>query len=914
MSDPRAINPSRCWIRHVRRTVDGEVGITVGRGAYIADGTSDLGGRQGWQSGTIAFALSDDGEGTFRFPNAAGADGRLHRRRFGLLTDPAYRIGEEWLEVYRDADELVAVITPRSYSLSRSELVIKGPDVAGVLGRFRSSDLEPWLGAAPRDVLEHYTRAPILADATDYRGLTGVPASGAATGTTPQGITYHLQAGATTATGPDGELIVNGATGNYSGAGRFGLTDVAADCWIVEGRLRVLSENVAGAAVLIAINLYIAGNAITDAVHISVIANLLTGELTITGAAAAGAYPGPDVTGGTVEVARRAGTIVKGTHTLRIACFYDRLFVFLDGELAAEVRRPAPLRAPTGAILYVSGGGAGFDALTVESLADFALRGADKGDRHLPGVPPAVGLRARIYATASMSARYPINAAVTKRLPARVGDEPATERLDPAVNFALGTIAPTVPNFAAVWTGAIYLDLAASDRRIRLTFSSGNIRSRLYVGKTRAGLDEAIDDWLAAGPSPKVTVPLRSLLGSKAGWYPIRIEAASSNQAVASLILEDGAADAGGVVALYATVPQSRLSPIGTYDELVRLESHRELLGQVADMFGYQWRVEPRQLESGEFPGQIIPRVRVGFDADLRVTVDRAVDVAVEGDAGDAVDVLTADAAGIADPKGSGQLSARIIDVGNARAHAFTHGDYDSLSEISEAPMLETRLGSLLALRSGVNENVGARPDGQRDLVDTFPLTGASTRLDWRPGDGVLLDLDDVDVRDTGPRQLTRVEWPIVPDGYGRPAVGFRQRPRSAAAVLRRALRIALSTQRNYQGTFVVLPGTYGAANGLGAISPGAADHFARLPLPTNLEDVVEVTLTVTGVVGSWVLYINGASTGITITTVGRYDVTRWVARTGGTTTDRIYARLDNPNPAVAGSNYEIALSALVKV
>jgi hypothetical protein len=906
MSDPRPINPSRCWVRHIRRTVIGETGITIGQGAFIADTVEDLGGREGWQSGSVVFALSDDGEGTFRFPNAAGADGRLHRRRFALLTNSAYRIGEEWLEVYRDNDELVAVITPRSYSLSKAELVIKGPDVAGVLGRFRAGDADDWLGAAPRDVFEHYTRAEVLAWGSDLLGLTGIPASGGvggASGVTPEGVEYSLGPNATASAGPNGETVLVSPTAAGAGLGRNGIPIVAADCWTVEARYRVTVDPEPDAILTLNVN---ADNNNTG-LYLQVTVALATGDVTLTGFSA----PGPNIGGSDAEVNRRHGLVPVGTHSIRVIAFYDRVLVFVDGELGAELRRPAPLRAPTRALAYVANATGVIEAVNVRSLAPFALRGADKGDLRLPGNPPPVGLRARLYSHPIIAARYATTSSRAKRLPARVGDEPTLERLDPTVAFTVGgAIAPTLAgNLAAiVWTGAIYLDLAASDRRLQLT---SNGRHRLYVGKCRPSLDEAIDNWLST--TTTATAPLRSLLGSQAGWYPIRIEAFGTASAL-TVLLEDGAADAGGVVASYATVPQSRLSPIGTFDELVRLESHREMIGRIAQDFGYQWRVDPRQLESGEFPGQIIPRVRVGADYDLRVTVDRAVDVVVEGDAGDAVDRLVADAAGIADPKGSGQLNAELIDLDNARAHAFMHADYESLSEISEAPMLATRIGSLLALRSGVNENVGARPDGQRDLLDTFPLTGASSRMDWRPGDGVLLDLDDVDVRDTGPRQLTRIEWPIVPAGYGRPVVGFRQRPRDPAAVLRRALRVAINGQRNYQGTLVAVTGSHGGQNGVGAAADGAVDGYSRILFPVDPSAIAAAFLHVQFIAGTWTIAINGTTTGLTINAPGPYDVTRWIANEAGAGRSRAFAHLFAPNPATAASSYSIKLALIIRV
>src|SRR5205085_4078053 len=134
----------------------------------------------------------------------------------------------------------------------------------------------------------------------------------------------------------------------------------------------------------------------------------------------------------------------------------------------------------------------------------------------------------------------------------------------------------------------------------------------------------------------------------------------------------------------------------------------------------------PRTLESGEFPSQVIPRVRQGVDTDLILANDAATDLAAEGDAADAVDRLLIDAAGIADPKGAAQLTADAVnDVAVAAGHLFLSTAAESLPEVSEANLLGQRADSLLALRSGPNEQVAARPQTlDHALTDTFPLTG----------------------------------------------------------------------------------------------------------------------------------------------------------------------------------------------
>jgi len=248
------------------------------------------------------------------------------------------------------------------------------------------------------------------------------------------------------------------------------------------------------------------------------------------------------------------------------------------------------------------------------------------------------------------------------------------------------------------------------------------------------------------------------------------------------------------------------------------------------------------------------------------------------------VDGLVADAAGIADPKGSGQLSAQVVDY--TRDHLALRQGYESLSDITEAPLLQTRLDSLLALRSSPNEQVGVRPSGQRDLVDTFPLTGTLARLDWLPGDGFLRDLEEIGVKDLTPVQLTTVSWPLRPDGVGAPTIGCRQRPRSVRAAMLRLSRAIYAPRQNYQGSIALISGSLGGGGGV--------DEYSRVALPSNLSTIVRATAVVLGVGSGWRLEVGGLDLGSPLGLVsraGRYDITDSL-RAAGTGVPQAYARL----------------------
>jgi hypothetical protein len=1051
------VDPVRCWVRHVRRTVAGETGTTIAAAVFIREPEDALGGRQGWQEGTVTAALSDTGELKITLPNAVGEDGKRHARRFAYFTNDAYRPGEEWLEVYREPSEILAVCTPYKGRKDRNVVELIGYDVAGLLNRFRGSELDVWDGHAPRDVFEHYTRLPGLILGTDFTGFTlpNVGGTGAWAGTA-----WSMT---NTRVGPHGGprlgYLPALATPEILVAPAAMPAGQQTDCWSAEFRGRIVRVADAAAGYLKVRQGGIGATILFD--------GRVRVDGTSTAVDRASGPPGPDAYG-------KLRVSPTGAISVRVVVRYDRCWLLINGEVVCDWRRniaatPTGVSAWDGAngsvSIACSGGIVDVDSYHIEVLRPFAMRGADKGSYRLPGIPPPGGLRARYYNAAGAQANFATYPARISRA-LDLSSEPTIDRLEPALDLPKGDTVPSMAGaYLARWTGSIYLDLAASDRQIRLGEQGGYVR--VLIGKTIRNRDELLNRWptapnfadlfltnylrassaafetdttgwattgipstgaaltrvtddtvihgagvgkvvttnataaqgVQAVPDPallttflaslpyravvylrgavggevvrvglggsgdsaqtgNIVLPgptaapvavqigwtptadrsattfgvfvttaaatavtfyvdraritratveatglessfLRSIVGSEAGWYPIVVEAYKPDNLGGFLLEDRNTADASATA--WQLVPSSRLSPIGTYEERNRNESLRSVIDAITETFGYQWRTDPKSLETGEFPGQIIPRVRVGRDSDKVIDDTQGIDVVVDSAADDTIDSLLADAAGIADPTGSGQLSAQVIDYANALAHLGMHTGYESLSEMSERTGLETRLGSLLALGSSPSEQVGVRPPGTTELTDTWPLSGALARLRWQPGDGVRLELKDVDVVDRTPRQLTRVERVIRPDAIAAPVVGFRQRPRSPAAVLKRALRGIYALSRNYQGTMTLIPGTHGSATGNGA-SPTAVDGtfstdtFTRLPLPVDLTTIDRVWMHVSKITASTtaVIEINAVSTGIIVTGPGLYEVTPYVARASAGTQQRCFGRLIN--------------------
>lgn len=829
--------------------------IALARVFFVRDdvvtGVDGVNGRGGWQAAEATAVLSDDGTFSLTLPNGPGDDGVLHRRRFRCLTDGAYEPGEEWLELWSDADPVnpLFVGTPTDYTKSTSTVTLTGKDLMEVLNGVLASDVDAWDAHAPADVIAHYARLPMMLFGAD----TGLPAM----------------------VGPAGQWSPD-VTSAFTGA--------PTDCWTCEVDLRWTSPAAAAAG---AAQLRLVAAGLTLAV------DLFDGAVTLTGA--------PE----RAVVAKRVGLVVPGPVALRIVARYDRVFAFVAGELVAEFRRAGPFPALSSVACAAFGGTAAFDRIHVESLAAFATRGASAViDRALPGIPPAIGLRGQYFNAAAIYAQSATRDGRLARLWPLLGEaDAAVDRVDPTVNFPAGTaqFPPGLPGAYAIrWSGAIYLDLAANDRQVRVSGLAGN--ARLYIGRTLRGVDEAASSWAGPAGVTITTAALRASLGSVAGWFPIVVEVAHADT-TAGAVLEDSIA--GGA---WAVVPQSRLSPIGVYADLVRLESHRSVIADVATSFGYQWRIEPRSVESGEFPGQLTARALLGRQTEIVIDdQDVGTDAEVQGACGDVIDGLLVDGSGIADPAGGAQLTVQTVDYTRAGAHLALRQAYESLSEISEQPMLAARADSLLALRSSPNEQVGVRPGGQRELVDTFPLTGQLARMDWRPGDGVRLALDTLDVIDTATRQLTSVAWSPKPDGLGAPTVSYRQRPRNARSAMRRLTRAIFGPRRNYQGTVAVLNGSLGAT-----ATTIAPDGYARAPLPTQLDDVCRVVVVVQALTGTgWRLEVAGDDLGPTdgaVAAAGRYDVTRQ-AKAGAVGAPQISARL------IGGTgSYTVSLEIWVRI
>src|SRR5262245_30379856 len=144
----------------------------------------------GLVEGSYTTRLGDSGEFSLTFPNAAGAKG-LWRDLFS--TD----LSLEFVEIYRD-DVLEFVGNIQRVEIDRGVVTVSGPDAWALLRRAYEED-RPWT-AAPRDVIEHYTKVQVPSVADDFDGNSLDPAwstSNVSTSVSGGAVTITRTGGAT---------------------------------------------------------------------------------------------------------------------------------------------------------------------------------------------------------------------------------------------------------------------------------------------------------------------------------------------------------------------------------------------------------------------------------------------------------------------------------------------------------------------------------------------------------------------------------------------------------------------------------------------------------------------------------------------------------------------------------------------
>lgn len=864
------LQPGQVRVRHITPCASTDPGAVQVLGRYYTGSYEGINGVLGVQSGSFNRLIGDTSDfPSLVIPNGAGSDGQLHRDRLLIIkTGRAhvlpggvvvyeggeYRPSDEFFEIYADGEPnggLVYVGTPTRATITRQSITLSGWDGFWLLKKTREFQAGFW-HHAPRDVIEHYTgvwratyadnmpasmdnrQTQLVVVANNIAALTPTDTTSAYL-TTTTAVAADLSTSRATRVDAAFASPKQGGVGTVHARALFGIYDPVSAGWLAwmeidEGSGDCYTQDSAEQGVQV-------------------------DSFTIT----------TDVqTAFAIEMRR------------------DWTFFYANGTVVAVLPSPpfAGIAVPRLEwYAWKSGSGTPYSPLPVTSLVwrhhtPCLLRGSARGDLMLPGAPPPGGLTGHYYDGTAEVAKWPNMSkpsnsnAFAYQAMLGPGKDPIAIRTDPQVGFNHTAGSPWKPgnvpadNFAVRWTGSIYLNLAAAEQLLAIDEFFSAATCRVWVGDT---VGAPVIDF----PPTTTTAGLRAKLGTVSGWFPILIEAVYAGGGNAyGLRLWNG-----GIV-----VPSSNLSPYGIYEDQVRNDSHYDTLRAIADSFGYQLTLEPRSLESGEFPGRLVPRIRQGRDTAGVLDEPEAWALSDAVNAEGVADAVMADAAGVADPNGTGQLSAEVINFDTADAHLFLLQEYESLSEISQRPLLVQRLQSLLALDAAPWEEVSASPKGYRELLDKWPLPPTGTTADlqlfaWAPGDGIRLNFPSLGVIDESPRQIMSIQRAFNRNGLKPPTASFRQRPRSMHEVVRQLKRGAINPQRNYQGTLSERPGSLGS--NLGGAAP---DAFSRLGAPVNVASIVSARVVVPykGDASTWQLNVNGA-TPMDITKQGEYDVTPWV-------------------------------------
>jgi hypothetical protein len=863
-----------------------------------------LSGTKGFQAGHYERWLGVEGPWTLDLPNGPGGDGRENIRRFLQRTDPLFQPGDEWIEIRRDgmATHLFTGALLNVPSATLGHLTVGGYDAMWLMKLIRETEAGFW-NHSPRDVLEHYTRC------WNYDFATGFPEAGAAvlTGAAGPVRTGHFDYSyAQTNMGLPVCRLLPQAIGTLSsivtspGLGPPSVGYLSGDPytpWRAEMSCYVSAKFPVNGNVLLG-----ASGFAVQVIGVTTTASGLIARL----------YDG---SGGTID-APVPGTIdlLPGQLDITMEGRERWVFCYVNGTLVGVIPMPTAHAAPNAIVYDAEGGTATVDiqSFTYERGLPWLMRGSDKGDYVLPGLPPPGGLQSQYFDDADLTGvSQPYDKALS---PVRT---PYASRTD--AYFTQGRTAWQPAGAAGGWsmrsTGSVFLDLANYDFRVQIASDSP---VRLWMGKTRMG-EQVIDLWPAVGAvvgsvgGTATTAYLRSVLGSVSGWYPLRLEfAALGGAPAAGLVLQLERSDVPGT---FFVAPTVDFSPFGCYNNQVRHDSHYDTFLAVANTFGYQFTCEPYSLESGLFPGQVIPRVRVGRDRNAKISDTDSTDLQLTSSGEDLAARIVGDAAGIADPNGSSQLSAVAVDFTRATGHMFCATAVESLSDITDPQLLAQRLRTLLALRSGPWDQIASRPPGHPELVSDWPvpvLPVLPTKFAWEPGDGVLRSYPRLGTVDTQPQQLSSLLWDFHPDAIAAPQANFRPYPRGVYWTLRKQALARTATERTYQGQGAERNGTVGGVTGTIAASPTAAalDSYSRI----STRGVTKVWLDVTRKLGTvaWSIEINGIATAITVASPGRYDVSTYLSAQAVTTDQYMIARLTT---AVAPfDSVEFALNAQVPV
>lgn len=842
-----------------------------------------------WHEGKYVLRVLDAGEFSIGFPNKDASDGQPWRSRFQT------RGHNEFIEISREGElEFVGVIIKQSKD--RGRVVLEGYDGMFLLKKGFEQDFTGVL--APRDLIERYTSLPVMPFGSFFQS-TEFPESVSSfsfnAGTAVPSTSGVLCTAFNAASGSTGGIKVATAinpTRPFSVLATFTITSSTS---FASAYLSLVSGVGGGSEVGITLQAEVQGATPT-------ITNLQ-----------AKSSVGGTTWGSTFR--QQAGAFVA-QHSMLIDSDGTWARMYYDGVFVGIV--PAVLSAEALQVIFQARTGEAGRAinitlqeLIVEERAPFLMRGAEKGQYVLPGgvgAYPTGGLHAR-YRQWSGVTTYPLITGASAPDPSAPGFPQFKESQENCNITEPGKVVGIAPPFGLKMFGAIYLPLSKGNVTLQMNRSGAGVGFRVWVGKTLIN-QQIIDDFSTESATAAVSGTVNAAaLGAKDGWYPIVIESLFAlERGMALLIVPNSTyVDPGGTElknGVGAIVPATSLSPIGCVDARYQGSSFFDIVQETAKNWGLQLRCEPRQLESGEFPGQIVPKERLGKDTDEIIEagdIDRRSEfnnyTATE-DATDTATSLKAFGSGIADGKGS-QVAFEAVSPADATAALFNLQAWLNAGDIAFPQLLAARANAELGLRTDPWENIEGEPVARDRLADTFPLTGILSQFRWQPGDGVRLRLPDVDIEDLTPRQILQITRNFSPDGRTGTSIGFRARPRDPLQALRQALRDATRPPRAFQRQYVTRSSEHVGSNNA-TVEKGNFTTYMIVPLDPQEKIVSAIAyLSVVSPQGAKVgVEVNGTLRtsalggpwGIAIP----IDISRFTSSTGLQNDHRLYVRFKN--------------------
>jgi hypothetical protein len=777
--------------------------------------------------------LGDAGEFHVTFPNKEAPNGPPWRERFSTFGHL------EFVEIYRD-DVLEHVDVILAVEPDQQKVVISGQDGWFLLRDAYQRDQQVVM--APRDVIERYSYvwAPIVADNFIELNATRWSSNTFLEGESPtkEKPTVSIAAAAT-----GGVLLTCIAP-----------KETKSRAWL-ESKNFQISDNNRWSLTANFVTTQASG---TNQTVIILREGQAGGELfflIIEGLTIRGSFGNSF---GFTSIALPQG-FAPGPHSFLVECDGRFMSGYIDGYLIAV--RPVPVAIGAVSLGFEVAAGTPIVSLTGASsnqtllqevlfreLQPFLMRGAEKGDYVLPGdtqTYPYGGLNGRYYNDADIAEES--ESLNLRFAPNRTGTGPGGSYKDRTDAGIVSGLEPPFPGAAATsfsvrWFGAIYLKLSQGNYVFEMGRSGAQVAFRVWIGKTQFG-QQIIDSWsLTATTNPVEGTVNAAALGKKDGWYPIIIELARGTVAnvfqfyckTAPAVYTDPGGTSINTGSGAIVVPATSLSPLGCVDQHYQGQSHFNITKETAEAFGLQMYCEPRQLESGEFPGQLVPQARVGHDTDEIVEKDDLqskspmVNYKNKVDATDMASSIRGTGAGL--PNGqNGQIQVEEFDIPTMQESLFDLQGWVDASDINSPSLLATRIASQLDLQTEPWQNIEGEPIARDRLADTFPLTGALSAMRWTPGMGVRIYLPEINVQDIVPRQIMQVTRQFGPVGRHGTQMGFRQRPIDRLSQVNKLIRSGAQSQRNYQRQVISLPVKYSAA-GTPTVAAGET-IWASVPL-----------------------------------------------------------------------------------